>query len=75
MELYNQEDSDEVTEGEDTIPSTSVKWLSWTHLASDSISNPDSILRRLIRLKQYKLARQWTVMDGIPQQLREVGSM
>ena len=71
MQLCNQEDSDGPTVG---ITSSSVRWLSWTQLASDSVSNPSSVLRQLVRLKQYDLARQWAIMDGIPQQLREVGS-
>lgn len=73
MELCNREDSDELTEGEVVAPLSSVRWVLWTQLAKDSVSNPSSILRQLIRLKQYKLARQWAVMDGIPQHLKEVG--
>ena len=71
MQLCNQEDSDGPTEG---VTSSSVRWLSWTQLASDSVSNPSSVLRQLVRLKQYDLARQWGIMDGIPQHLREVGN-
>ena len=72
MQLCNQEECDEFTEGDVVVPSSSVRWLSWTQLASDSVSNPSSVLKQLIRLKQYDLARQWSVMDGIPQQLIEV---
>lgn len=74
MQLCNQKDSDELVKGETVIPSSSVRWLSWTQLADDSVSNPSSVLRQLIGLKQYNLARQWAIMDGIPQQLREVGN-
>ena len=73
MQLCNQKDSDELVKGESVIPSSSVRWLSWTQLANDSVSNPSSVLRQLIRLKQYDLARQWAIMDGIPRQLTEVG--
>ena len=74
MELCNQEDFDGLVKGEMVIPPSSVRWLSWTQLANDSVSNPSSVLRQLIRLKQYTLARQWAIMDEIPQQLREVGN-
>ena len=74
MELCNQEDSDGVVEGEVVVSSSSssIRWLSWTQLANDSVSNPSSVLRQLLRLKQYNLARQWAMMNGIPQHLREV---
>ena len=74
MQLCNQEDSDGVVEEEAEIPSSSssIRWLSWTQLANDSVSNPSAVLRQLLRLKQYNLARQWAIMDGIPQLLREV---
>ena len=75
MQLCNQKDSDKPVRGETMIPSSSVRWLSWTQLANDSISNPSSVLEQLIKLKQYDLARQWAIMDGIPQQLREVSGM
>lgn len=75
MELCNNDNPDESTEGEVVVTSSSVRWLSWTQLASDSISNPRSVLTQLITLKQYDLARQWAIMDGIPQQLREVSSI
>ena len=74
MQLCNQEDSDVLIKGEMVIPSSSVRWVSWTQLANDSVSNPSSVLRQLIRLKQYNLARQWAIMDGIPQKFREVSN-
>ena len=75
MQLCNQEDSGGLVEREIEAPSSSVRWLSWTQLANDSVSNPSSVLRQLVRLKQYNLARQWAIMDGIPQGLREVCSV
>lgn len=68
MQLCNQEDSDELAD-------SSVRWLSWTQLASDSVSNPSSVLKQLMRLHQYDLARQWAIMDGMSKQLREVVNM
>jgi len=73
MQLCNQEDLDG---GEEVVLSSpSVRWLSWTQLASDSLSDPSSVLTQLIKMKQYELARQWSIIHKIPHQLREVGNL
>lgn len=52
---------------------TKSPWESWSELASDSESRPDYVLRILLEMKLFELARGWAAVHHLGQEITQVG--
>ena len=51
---------------------TQSPWNSWSELASDSETRPDYVLRVLLVSREFELARNWSKVHGLGQEITQV---